>query len=105
LTILLDESVPRLVKTRLTEFPIVTVQEIGWSSMKNGELLAAASQQFTIFITADQKLRYQQNLTGNRLSIIVLPTNQVPLVITLLTAIRETITTIQPGDLIELSLP
>ena len=73
--------------------------------MKNGELLAAASQQFTILITADKKLRYQQNLTDNRLSIIVLPTNQVPLVITLLSAIRDTLTRIQPGDLIELSLP
>ena len=73
--------------------------------MKNGELLAAATQQFTFFITADKKLRYQQNLTSNRLSIIVLPTNQVPLVITLLPAIRETITAIQPGNLIELSLP
>jgi len=72
--------------------------------MKNGELLAAANQQFTIFIAADKKLRYQQNLTGNQLSIIVLPSNQVPLVITLLLAIRETIATIQPGDLIELSL-
>jgi predicted nuclease of predicted toxin-antitoxin system len=105
LTILLDESVPRLIKTRLTEFSIVTVQEIGWSGMKNGELLAAASQQFTIFITADKKLRYQQNLTDNRLSIIVLSTNQVPLVITLLSAIQETLPTIQPGDLIEHSLP
>ena len=73
--------------------------------MKNGELLAAAGKQFSIFITADKKLRYQQNLTDNWLSIIVLPTNQVPLVITLLSAIRETLTTIQPGKIIELSLP
>ena len=105
MTILLDESVPRLIKTHLPEFSIVTVQELGWSGMKNGELLAAACQQFTIFITADQKLRHQQNLTRNPLSIIVLPTNQVPLVITFLPVIRETIATIQPGDLIELSLP
>ena len=105
MTILLDESVPRVIKTRLTEFSIVTVQEVGWTGMKNGELLAAACQKFTIFITADKKLRFQQNLTDNRLSIIVLPTNQVPLVITLLPVIRETIRTIQPRDLIELSLP
>ena len=64
MTILLDESVPRLNKTQLSEFPITTVQERGWSGMKNGELLAEAEQQFTILITADQKLRYQQNLTG-----------------------------------------
>jgi len=77
---------------------------MGWAGMKNGQLLAAASQQFTIFITADQKLRYQQNLTGNQLSIIVLSSNQIPMVMTSLPAIREIILTIQPGTLIELSM-
>jgi hypothetical protein len=54
LTVLLDESVPRLLKNHLGEFSIVTVHEMGWTGMKNGKLLAAAGQQFTIFITADK---------------------------------------------------
>ncbi|MDE0404810.1 MAG: DUF5615 family PIN-like protein [Nitrospira sp.] len=105
MTILLDESVPRLVKAHLSEFPIKTVQEMGWSGIKNGDLLKAAEQHFTIFITADQQLRYQQNLTGNPLAIIVLPTNQVPLVINLLPRIREAIAEIQPATIIEVPLP
>ena len=105
MTILLDESVPRLVKTHLSEFSITTVQEMGWSGRKNGDLLKAAAQHFTIFITADQQLRYQQNLTGNPLAIIVLPTNQVPFVINLLPRIRETIADIQPATIIEVPLP
>ena len=105
MTILLDESVPRLVKTHLSEFPIKTVQEMGWSGIKNGDLLKGAAQHFTIFITADQQLRYQQNLTGNPLAIIVLPTNQVPLVINLLPRIREAIAEIQPATIIEVPLP
>ena len=105
MTILLDESVPRLVKTHLAEFPITTVQEMGWAGMKNGDLLKAAEQHFTIFITADQQLRYQQNLTGNPLAIIVLPTNQVPVVRTLLPRIREAIADIQPATIIEVPLP
>ncbi len=104
MTILLDESVPRLVKHSLSEKSVSTVQEMGWSGMKNGELLTKAEQQFDVFITADQKLRYQQNLTGKQLSIIVLPTNQVPQVATLLPAIRQTLTTIRPGQVIEISL-
>jgi len=56
LTILLDESVPRIVKIRLNEFSIATVQEMGWTGMRNGELLAAASQQFTVLMTADKNL-------------------------------------------------
>lgn len=105
MTILLDESVPRVVKIRLDEFSIATVQEMGWTGMKNGDLLAAASQQFTVLMTADKNLRYQQNLKGHRLSIIVLPTNQVSLVVTLLPVIQNTLKTIQPGDLIQISLP
>lgn len=78
---------------------------MGWSGMKNGELLAATEQQFTTFITADQQLCFQRNLTGRQLSIIVLPTNQVPLVKKLLPSIREVIARIQPGEIIEVPLP
>ena len=73
--------------------------------MKNGDLLAAASQQFTVLITADKNLRYQQNLKDHRLSIIVLPTNQVSLVVTLLPVIQDILRAIQPGDLIQIPLP
>jgi uncharacterized protein (DUF433 family) len=66
LKILLDESVPRLVKNSLPSWTITTVQELGWSSMKNGELLARANEQgFTILITADRNLRYQQSALVN----------------------------------------
>jgi len=84
---------------------MTTVQEMGWSGRKNGDLLKAAAQHFTIFITADQQLRYQQNLTDNPLAIIVLPTNQVPIVINLLPRIREAIADIQPATIIEVPLP
>ena len=84
---------------------MTTVQEMGWAGRKNGDLLKAAEQHFTILITADQHLRYQQNLTDNPLSIIVLPTNQVPLVTTLLPRIREVIADIQPATIVEVPLP
>ena len=84
---------------------MTTVQEMGWSGRKNGDWLKAAEQHFTIFITADQQLRYQQNLTGNPLAIIVLPTNQVPVVLNLRPRIREAIADIQPATIIEVPLP
>jgi len=64
----------------------MTVQEMGWSGMKNSDLLAVAAKQFDIFITADKQLPYQQNLSKLQLAIIILPTNQVPLVVALLPA-------------------
>jgi hypothetical protein len=45
---------------------------MGWSTIKNGELLVLASASFEIFITVDQNLPYQQNLSELPIAIIVL---------------------------------
>ena len=100
--ILLDESVPRLVKLRLPHLEISTVQEMGWAGIRNGELLRRAEAQFAILVTADQNLRFQQNLSGRKLAILILPTNQVPLVTQLLPAIETAITTLRPGSVVEI---
>jgi hypothetical protein len=99
--ILLDESVPRLLKLRLPHLDISTVQETGWAALRNGELLRRAEELFDVFITADQNLRYQQNLSGRTLAILVLPSNQVPLVIRLVPAVETLLATIQPGTVLE----
>jgi len=78
---------------------------MGWTGKKNGELLALAAQQFDVFITADKQLRFQQNLSNLQLSVIVLPTNQVPLAIALLPALYQAIKEIQKGAFVELTLP
>lgn len=105
MNVLLDESAPRLIKTRLAEFSISTVQEMGWTGLKNGELLALAERQFDVFNTADQQLRYQQNLAGRRLAILVLPGNQVPMVTRLLPKIAQALREMAPGAFAELPLP
>lgn len=86
--ILLDESAPRLIKTRLPHLTISTVQEMGWAGLTNGELLRLAAEQFDVLITADKKLRHQQTLSGRRLAVIILPSNQVPVVANLLSVIE-----------------
>ena len=103
--ILLDESVPRLLKLRLPQLDISTVQEMGWAGLRNGELLRRAEEQFEVFVTADQNLRYQQNLSGRPLAIVVLPSNQVPVVTQLLPQVETTLATIQPGTVVEVPLP
>ncbi|MEK7760983.1 MAG: DUF5615 family PIN-like protein [Nitrospirota bacterium] len=103
--ILLDESVPHVVQTRLSHLAIRTVQDMGWTGTKNGELLRRAEAEFDVFVTADQQLRYQQNLSCRKLSIIVLPTNQVRIVVTLLPAIEEGVRRAQPGVFHEIPMP
>ena len=55
-------------------------------------------------MTADQQLRYQQNLTGRRLAILVLSTNRWPKVKAKTAEIIAASQTSRPGDYVELTL-
>jgi hypothetical protein len=77
---------------------------MGWAGVRNGELLRRAEAQFDALITADQNLRYQQNLSGLNLAILVLPTNQVPLVIRLVPVVAAYLTSVQPGAVVDIPL-
>lgn len=54
------------------ELECLTVQEAGWSGKENGELLALAESEFDVLVSIDQNIRYQQNLTGRRIAIVIL---------------------------------
>ena len=100
--IIIDECVPSIVKRSLPERAIKSVQEMGWAGIKNGELLKLMTAEFDVFITSDKNLRYQQNLTTLDLSIILLPSNQVPVVKALLPKIDTALSGILNRDFIEI---
>ena len=66
--ILLDGCAPSPLRKLLTGHECHTAQEMGWKSIKNGELLSLAEAQFDLFITSDQGLAYQLNLRGRRIA-------------------------------------
>jgi hypothetical protein len=70
--ILLDESLPSELKAELPGHDVRTVQEVGWSRLSNGELLAQAAPRFDVFVTADQNLQFQQNLSALPVAVVVL---------------------------------
>jgi len=51
---------------------VKTARQMGWATIKNGELLALASQAFDVFVTVDRNLSFQQNLGGMPIAVIVL---------------------------------
>ncbi len=69
---LLDESLPKKFRLALPSHLVITVVERGWSGIKNGKLLALAAAEFDAFLTADQNLGYQQNLSALPLAVVVL---------------------------------
>jgi predicted nuclease of predicted toxin-antitoxin system len=100
--IIIDECVPHIVKKRLPNRQIKTVQEMGWSGEKNGELLKLVKAEFDVFITSDKNLSYQQNLQNRTIAILLLPSNQVPIIENMLPQIDEALENILPKDFIEL---
>jgi predicted nuclease of predicted toxin-antitoxin system len=77
--ILFDQGTPVPLRDFLPDHTIETAFERGWARLNNGDLLGAAETGgFEVFITTDQKLRYQQNLAGRTISIVVLPTTRWP---------------------------
>jgi hypothetical protein len=74
--ILIDECVPRQIRSVLSGHFVRTARQVGFASYKNGQLIEAAEGEFDLLITADKNLRYQQNLASRVLSILLLSTNK-----------------------------
>lgn len=70
--ILLDECVNADLKPLLAGHEVFTVQEVGWSGTRNGELLKLIAGKFDIFITTDQSLPHQQNLSRVTFPVLLL---------------------------------
>ncbi|MGK7887960.1 MAG: DUF5615 family PIN-like protein [Leptolyngbyaceae cyanobacterium] len=102
--ILLDECAPRPLKRELADYDVRTVAEMGWAGTKNGDLLKLMSQQgFTILLTTDQNLRYQQNLQQAGVAVVVLValTNKLSDLLPLMPDACSVLDTITPGQVIE----
>jgi len=71
--VLFDQGTPVPLRNYFTEHQVATAAEMGWSRLSNGELLDAAEKQFDLLITTDQALHTQQNLSGRKLAVLILP--------------------------------
>ena len=105
MTILLDEGVPRIIQHRLPHLPIFTVDQMGWRGIKNGKLLELMNGKFTILVTTDKNLRFQQNLEQRQISLVILPTNRIPLVLLLMPQLEDAFAALRPGEFKELRMP
>jgi len=100
--ILFDHGTPVPLRREIFGHEIHTAYEMGWASLSNGDLLKAAETSFDVLVTTDKNLRYQQNMTGRRLAILVLPTTSWPKIQQQITKVNEAIHQLKAGDLREL---
>ena len=76
--VLFDQGTPVPLRESLTRHEVSTAYERG-SNLTNGELLDTAEQEgFTVFVTTDLNLKYQQNLSARRITIVALTSTSWP---------------------------
>jgi predicted nuclease of predicted toxin-antitoxin system len=99
LKILIDQNVSARLARLLRGHVATHASSLGWAELTNGDLLTAAEADgFEIFLTADKNIRYQQNLAGRRIALVVLGTNQLDTLFANVDQIRQTVDAVRPGD-------
>jgi predicted nuclease of predicted toxin-antitoxin system len=70
--ILLDECIDRRLAKDIEGHENTTVPQMGWATIKKGELLALADKDFEVFVTVDRNLSFQQHFPRYTIAVIVL---------------------------------
>ena len=85
---------------------VVEAVERGWERLENGALLdAAEAAGFEIFVTADKNMRYQQNLAGRKIAVVVLGHAQWPILRRYVDRVVVALNGATPGSYSEVEIP
>ena len=104
--ILFDNGTPNPIARSLVGHNVDFARRIGWHELKNGELLREAEEAgYDLLLTSDKNIRYQQNLVGRRIAIVVLGNQQWPSVKLHLDRIVAAVNAALPGDYAEVEIP
>ncbi len=104
--VLFDHSTPAPLTSYLIGHTVAKAKDRGWDRLSNGDLLDEAERAgFDVLLTADKNMRYQQNLTGRKIAIVVLSTPQWPVVRLHIERIAAALNAAAPGTYVEVNLP
>ncbi len=104
--ILFDQGTPAPLRHLLPNHEVFTAYECGWSTLNNGELLAAAEDQaFQVLVTTDTNLKYQQNLASRSIAIVVLSTTSWPRIRVAAQAVVAAVNAAARGTYVEVAIP
>ncbi len=104
--ILFDKNVPKQLRRAFPGYLVQTAAQLGWEQLKNGILLKTAEKAgFDVMITADQNIRYQQNLIERKIALVVLGSNRWPYVQEHLSEIVRAVEAARTGSYIFIEVP
>jgi hypothetical protein len=105
--VVFDNGTPRsLARHLIGQHAVTEARARGWEQLGNGDLLdAAAAAGFDVLVTTDKNLRYQQNLSGRKLAIVVLGQGRWRLVRRHVAAVVAAVNAATPGSYSEVQIP
>jgi hypothetical protein len=104
--ILFDHGTPAPLQSFLTGHTVREAKAQGWDTFKNGDLLTAAEAVgFDVLVTTDKNIRYQQNLAGRTIAIIVLGNAQWPILRLHVARVVAAVNAATPGSFTEVDIP
>ena len=104
--VLFDQGTPVPLRKNLSSHSVSTAYELGWATLKNGELLQSAEDEgFEVLVTTDANLKYQQNLVARRIAIVVLSTTSWPRIRAVVNNVAAAVNSASVGSYVEVSIP
>ena len=103
--VLIDECLPAGLKESIAALghECETVRQAGYGAKKNGELLSLMEGRWDVLLTNDRNIRYQQNMSGRGVSIVILcaKSNRIKDLLPLMPACARALVSIRPGSVLE----
>jgi hypothetical protein len=104
--VLFDQATPVPIRPFLEGHIVSTAAGEGWDQLQNGELLdAAEAAGFEVFLTTDKNIRYQQNLVGRKIAVIVLGKQQWPELRQHIHLVAAAVNVAKAGTYVEVDIP
>ena len=104
--ILFDNGTPNTIARSLIGHEVTFARQIGWAELENGELIQRAEEAgYELLLSTDKNIRYQQNLTGRKIALVVLGNSQWPMVRLHLDKIVAAVNACMRGSYEEVEIP
>jgi len=103
--ILLDENLDWRLERYLPGHEVKSVPRLGWAGLNNGMLLTRAQENFDVFITMDNPMVNQQNLSKFQIAIVVLRalSNRLADTSPLMPKVLSQLPKLKPGKVVKVS--
>jgi hypothetical protein len=104
--ILFDNGTPKSIARSLADHQVTRARQIGWHELENGALISQAEEAgYDLLLSTDKNIRYQQNLAGRKIAIVVLGNSQWPMVKLNLDKIVAAVNESTIGSYLEVEIP